>query len=41
MKVGEFFMTATDVRVIGNDRHFAAMLLALSMIGQLLRGHGW
>lgn len=40
MEVGGFFMTATDVRVIGDDRHFATMLFTLSMIGHLLKGHG-
>jgi hypothetical protein len=36
VQVGELFVTATNVRVVGGFRHLAAMLLALSMIGQPL-----
>ena len=40
MEVGELFVTATHVRVVGDVRHFAAMLFTPSMIGHLLKRHG-
>jgi hypothetical protein len=40
MQLRKFFVPATDVGVGRAFRHFAAMLLTLTVIGHLIKRHG-
>ena len=40
MQLRKFFVPATDVGVGRTFRHFAAMLLTLTVIGHLIKRHG-
>jgi hypothetical protein len=40
MQLRKFFVPATDVGVGRTFRHFAAMLLTLTLIGHLIKRHG-
>jgi len=40
MQVRKFLVTPTDVRIQRGLRHFAAMLLALAVIGHIFVTHG-